>query len=230
MNLEDSFDAQTTMTKRESIAGSITREPNCERRQMPSDASSSTVRPQSPVSPQAPLASGLAFEDDLKGSGPYQRAHRDNMDFHSTAPSRVHMPGLSSLVSVWIISQYWLSSPCLYTPTRFPTLNITLSVASVSVCCLSQMFRWHLSMMCLCCADASKSGFNCLNCPSLRRFQACLCHSSTRSYLFNVLSSKGHRFFRFAALSNSSTSATAATGCTSIKNRTKLKSTQLIWH
>ncbi|KAK4443349.1 hypothetical protein QBC34DRAFT_211599 [Podospora aff. communis PSN243] len=81
MSLEDSFDAQSTVAKRQSIAGSIARKPDSERQLMPSDGGSSTSRPQSPTSPQGPLASSLAFEDDLNGSGPYRRAQRDTMDF-----------------------------------------------------------------------------------------------------------------------------------------------------
>jgi cell division control protein 24 len=105
MNLEDSFDAQTIVTKRQSIAGSIASKTDSERRLLPSDAGSSTARSQSPVSPEARLISGFEFEDDLKGSGPYRRAQRDTMDFSfRSSIARSHAWSIFSGLSLGDIS------------------------------------------------------------------------------------------------------------------------------
>ncbi|KAK3290986.1 uncharacterized protein B0H64DRAFT_411088 [Chaetomium fimeti] len=106
MNLEDSFDAQTIMTKRRSIAGTIVSKAETERLLLPRKAgSSSAASSQTPNNPQAPLVSGFEFEVDLKTSGPYRRARRDTMDFSfCSSVARSHAWSVFSGLSLGDIS------------------------------------------------------------------------------------------------------------------------------
>lgn len=80
MNLEDTFDAQTIVTRRRSISGSIASASDSDRRRLLSPDTASTSAASTASSP-VPLVSSFEFEVDLKSSGPYRRAQRDTMDF-----------------------------------------------------------------------------------------------------------------------------------------------------
>ncbi|KAK0647157.1 hypothetical protein B0T16DRAFT_414757 [Cercophora newfieldiana] len=85
MSLEDTFDAQTIVTKRRSIAGSIASKAESQRLLLPT--------------------SSFEFEDHLKTSGPYRRAKRDTMDFSfRSSVARSHVWSIFSGLSLGDIS------------------------------------------------------------------------------------------------------------------------------